>query len=816
VTDPTPFPLLDPDDEPGRALRVCAATDDTVTITQAAAARLTSIHTSTHTVAATPPARVRFTREIPGVPEERLAHLDERGIVRRGTRVAPGDLLVGRVQSSVALDASPAQRPQEEKALEALRARPDGLRDVSLRVPPKARGVVMDVRTWPASRETPASVEIELRDERPLRVGDGLRLAGEPTVRTVGAIVPDLSGDDAAWPGAYGLVRVEKVDCAEDVLEARSIGPYSLVTQQPFAGKAELGGQLVRRASREELARRGAAFVAHEMVTVKCDDVPGRVRAYETIVRGGGEIEAGLPESARVLLAHLEALGFLAEDAVPRPPPSPAAAPIFTLFEPPVPPHDVPLRLRLATSASVRARSRGALETAYTIDEQTFRAVPGGLFCERIFGPVRDYRCACGRLASVKLRGQVCGECGVEVVASKVRRERFGHVELASPVLHPWLFETTATLLGVTVAELGAVLYELQQLGGGEAATVERTGAREIRRALGEIDLARVAREPGPRGELVRTLVAARVDPASFVFDAWPVLPADLRPLVPLDGGRFATSDLNDLTRSIVQRSKRLARLAELAAPVILQHNEAVLLQRDVDALVENGLRRPPVVGPNGRELRSLASMVLGPASYAATALAGKRVDYSGRAAVVARPIARGTALLPREMVRELFRPWTYSRLEAHGHVTTLKAAKALVAAHASVAEEALAEVVRERPVIVIADDDPRALASFEIELWDELVIGLPPEMLDRLVGGVSGATVAVHVPIDDRSVAEARRALSGAPPPTLDAERWPSGWLGALAEGGDRHALVRAVLEHATDPVLDPIARTILGRPPS
>ncbi len=647
-------------------------------------------------------------------------------VVSVGSAVTPGTLLVGKRR---------------------------GERTVSLRCPPDARGVVTDVRAG----ET--SIVVVVREERPVVVGDVLGL-DDGTVDVVAEIVDDLGGADLVWPGVTGSRAVHRVAAAVVTQHARSIGPYSLVTQQPLAGKAQFGGQRVSADELDALEARGASWTAFEMITVKSDDVPGRMKLYETIVRGQPACVRIAPRATDVLECELRALGF---DVA------------FAGEE---------VGIRLLDDDAIREAMPGVVKKPETIHYRTFKPERGGLFCEEIFGDL----------------------------ASGKRHLTFGRLDLPVPVLHPWLLEPTALLLDRTPREVQEVVSCERTLAGEIAETFDATGPTALRGALAELDVVELAGRDGARGELARQLLDSHQSPAQFCFQRWPVLPPDLRPLVPLDGGRFATSDLNDLYRRAINRSNRLHRLRELTAPDVILINEMRELQAAIDAVVQNGLRGNKITS-EGRPLVSLADMLSGPKGRFATNLLGKRVDYSAVAHVVPVPgLAPDRVRVSRSVARELFMPWVYCALEAAGHVTTIKVAKRLVETHDPRAEAALDAIATGYPVVMFPLEAaaPARLASLDVEIWDAPAFGLAPSTIEAL-GVARGAAAVIHVPVDPRAKQEVRELRTANIHEPLTAE---PGWLARASAASDvGPVLVAAALRGEVDPIADPRTRRILGR---
>ena len=421
---------------------------------------------------------------------------------------------------------------------------------------------------------------------------------------------------------------------------------------------------------------------------------------------------------------------------------------IFNFFEKPKDPLSFSaIRISLASPEKIREWSHGEVKKPETINYRTFKPERDGLFCAKIFGPVKDYECNCGKYKRMKHRGVVCEKCGVEVIQSKVRRERLGHINLATPVAHIWFLKSLPSRIGnmldITLKELEKVLYceayvvtdprqsglqrgelltedRYQKLNEelGDDAFVAGMGADSIRDLLNQINVPQLAEQL--RGEMreatseaKRKKLAKRLKvveafnqssnrPEWMMLEVVPVIPPDLRPLVPLDGGRFATSDLNDLYRRVINRNNRLKRLQELNAPEIIIRNEKRMLQEAVDALFDNGRRGKTITGPNKRPLKSLSDMLKGKQGRFRQNLLGKRVDYSGRSVIVVGPELRlHQCGLPKKMALELFKPFIYNKLEERGLVTTIKSAKKMVEKERPEVWDILEEVITEHPVLL-------------------------------------------------------------------------------------------------------------------
>src|SRR6201747_1432707 len=470
---------------------------------------------------------------------------------------------------------------------------------------------------------------------------------------------------------------------------------------------------------------------------------------------------------------------------------------------------DVPtfdrIKISLASPDQILRWSHGEVKKPETINYRTFKPERDGLFCARIFGPVKDYECLCGKYKRMKYKGIVCEKCGVEVTVQKVRRDRMGHIELASPVAHIWFLKSLPSRIGLildmTLKDLERVLYfenyiviepgltplkerqlltedefyKAQDEYGNDSFTAE-IGAEAIRKLLAAIDLEKqrdeirsdVAKAPGgkKKKKLVKRLkvVEAFIDsgnrPEWMIMDVIPVIPPELRPLVPLDGGRFATSDLNDLYRRVINRNNRLKRLMELRAPDIIVRNEKRMLQESVDALFDNGRRGRVITGANKRPLKSLADMLKGKQGRVPPHLPRKRVDYSGRSVIVVGPeLKLHQCGLPKKMALELFKPFIYSRLDAKGFSATVKQAKKLVEKEKSEVWDILDEVIREHPVMLNRAPTLHRLGiqAFEPQLIEGKAIQLHPLVCAAFNADFDGDQMAVHVPLSLEAQLEAR-----------------------------------------------------------
>ncbi len=465
------------------------------------------------------------------------------------------------------------------------------------------------------------------------------------------------------------------------------------------------------------------------------------------------------------------------------------------------------IRIKLASPETIRSWSYGEVKKPETINYRTFKPERDGLFCSKIFGPVKDYECLCGKYKRLKHRGVVCEKCGVEVTQTKVRRERMGHIDLASPVAHIWFLKSLPSRIGVlldmTLREIERILYfeafvvidpGMTTLESGQLLSDEeyleaveehgdefdaRMGAEAVHDILKSIDMDSEAvnlreeisatksetklKKLTKRLKLLEEFIASGNRPEWMVMTILPVLPPDLRPLVPLDGGRFATSDLNDLYRRVINRNNRLRRLLELNAPDIIVRNEKRMLQESVDALLDNGRRGRAITGSNKRPLKSLADMIKGKQGRFRQNLLGKRVDYSGRSVIVVGPTLKlHQCGLPKKMALELFKPFIFSKLQMRGMATTIKAAKKMVEREGGEVWDILEEVIREHPVMLNRAPTLHRLGiqAFEPVLIEGKAIQLHPLVCAAFNADFDGDQMAVHVPLSIEAQLEARALM--------------------------------------------------------
>ncbi len=479
---------------------------------------------------------------------------------------------------------------------------------------------------------------------------------------------------------------------------------------------------------------------------------------------------------------------------------------ITNLFSPQMPTQVFDqIRISIASPEKILSWSYGEIKKPETINYRTFKPERDGLFCARIFGPIKDYECLCGKYKRMKYKGVICEKCGVEVTLTKVRRDRMGHIELASPVAHIWFLKSLPSRIGLlldmglkdlervlyfenyvviepglTPLKAGQLLSEEDFLKAqeehGEDAFQAGIGAEAVRDMLMALNLeqmreqirqeiAEATTELKPkklakRLKVIEAFIQSGNRPEWMIMKVIPVIPPELRPLVPLDGGRFATSDLNDLYRRVINRNNRLKRLIELRAPDIIIRNEKRMLQEAVDALFDNGRRGRVITGANKRPLKSLADMLKGKQGRFRQNLLGKRVDYSGRSVIVVGPeLKLHQCGLPKKMALELFKPFIYSRLDAQGYSATVKQAKKLVEKERPEVWDILDEVIREHPVLLNRAPTLHRLGiqAFEPVLVEGKAIQLHPLVCAAFNADFDGDQMAVHVPLSLEAQLEAR-----------------------------------------------------------
>jgi DNA-directed RNA polymerase subunit beta' len=463
------------------------------------------------------------------------------------------------------------------------------------------------------------------------------------------------------------------------------------------------------------------------------------------------------------------------------------------------------IKIGLASPEKIRSWSFGEVKKPETINYRTFKPERDGLFCAKIFGPIKDYECLCGKYKRLKHRGVICEKCGVEVTQTKVRRDRMGHIDLAAPCAHIWFLKSLPSRLGLvldmTLRDIERVLYfeayvvtdpgmtalkkyaimtedeyeaKRIELGDEFQAKMGAEGVRDLLESM-EIDMEIEKlrndltgseikiKKNAKRLKVLEAFKKSGIKPEWMVLSVLPVLPPDLRPLVPLDGGRFATSDLNDLYRRVINRNSRLRRLLELNAPEIIARNEKRMLQEAVDSLLDNGRRGKAMTGANKRALKSLADMIKGKSGRFRQNLLGKRVDYSGRSVITVGPTLKlHQCGLPKLMALELFKPFIFSKLELMGIATTIKAAKKEVEAGTPVVWDILEEVIKEHPVLLNRAPTLHRLGiqAFEPILIEGKAIQLHPLVCSAFNADFDGDQMAVHIPLSVEAQMEARTLM--------------------------------------------------------
>ncbi len=467
------------------------------------------------------------------------------------------------------------------------------------------------------------------------------------------------------------------------------------------------------------------------------------------------------------------------------------------------------IRISIASPERILKWSYGEVTKPETINYRTLKPERDGLFCERIFGPKKDWECYCGKYKRVRHKGIICERCGVEVTDSKVRRHRMGHIALAAPVSHIWFLKGIPSYLGLlldmTLKDLEQVIYfnnyvvidpadspfkKFQLLSeeeyedfimeNEESKLEVGIGAEAIKKLLGEINTKELAEEirtelangvtsVQKKGKLIKrlrlldSLISSETDPTWMVMDVLPVTPPDLRPMVQLDGGRFATSDLNDLYRRVINRNNRLQRLLEMGAPEIIVRNEKRMLQEAVDALIDNGRRGRTVVGPNNRALKSLSNIIEGKQGRFRQNLLGKRVDYSGRSVIVVGPTLKlNQCGLPKEMAIELFKPFVVNKLIERGYVQNIKSAKKMIERSDAKVWDILEEIIDGHPVMLNRAPTLHRLGiqAFEPKLVEGRAIQLHPLVCTAFNADFDGDQMAVHVPLSIEAQTEARMLM--------------------------------------------------------
>ncbi|HVN26030.1 MAG TPA: DNA-directed RNA polymerase subunit beta' [Candidatus Paceibacterota bacterium] len=642
--------------------------------------------------------------------------------------------------------------------------------------------------------------------------------------------------DNRVMVGQIYMLKLNHL--VEDKAHMRSIGPYSLITQQPLGGKAQFGGQRFGEMEVWALEGYGARHTLQEMLTIKSDDVIGRAAAYESIIRGEAIKEPNVPASFNVLVNELKSLGFN----------------IQPLYESENDRKDSfsALKISVASPDDILRWSHGEVTKPETINYRTQRPEKDGLFSERIFGPTKDYECYCGKYRRIRYKGVVCDKCGVEVTRAAVRRERIGHIALATPVTHIWFLKSIPSRLSlaldVSAQKLERVIYysayiitdikednrkealedldrelkgKLKTVGNKDKAvkgeileaadttkdylenlhvgqilseneyfTLSRkfgnifrasSGAEAVREILEKTDLRKEvqrieaelegARDPLAQSKLLRRLKMFKAmirngsRPEWMIMNTLPVLPPDLRPMVALEGGRYATSDLNDLYRRVINRNNRLKKLLEIKAPDVIVRNEKRMLQEAVDALIDNSARfGTQQLSAQRRPLRSLADMLKGKQGRFRQNLLGKRVDYSGRSVIVVGPKLKLDEMgIPKRMALELFRPFVISEIIKRGLAHNIRSASRFMEEHTSEVLAILEEVMQGKRVLLNRAPTLHRLSvqAFRPQLVEGLAIKLPPLVCAAFNADFDGDQMAVHLPLSEPAQKEAEEIMS-------------------------------------------------------
>ncbi|RDU63504.1 DNA-directed RNA polymerase subunit beta/beta' [Helicobacter sp. MIT 14-3879] len=635
----------------------------------------------------------------------------------------------------------------------------------------------------------------------------------------------DLDGKTELYDGKTGEKMKERVNVGymyilklhhlvDEKVHARSTGPYSLVTQQPVGGKALFGGQRFGEMEVWALEAYGASHTLKEMLTIKSDDIDGRYNAYKSITSNKPVGESEIPQTFYVLTKELQSLAL---DVI-----------MYDKHNEQIPLFDnndtkekkskkdfSSLQLVLASPETIRSWSYGEVKKPETINYRTLKPERDGLFCAKIFGPVRDYECICGKYKKKRFKDtvMVCEKCGVEITSSKVRRSRMGHIELVTPVAHIWYVNSLpsriGTLLGVKMKDLERVLYYEAYIvknpgdayyDNEETKKVERydvlnqeqydalyqrfehtnfiaeMGGAAVKELLEELDIIELLKKLkedikntnsdakkksiAKRLKVVESFINSKSKPEHMMLTVLPVLPPDLRPLVALDGGKFAVSDVNDLYRRVINRNQRLKRLMELDSPEIIVRNEKRMLQEAVDALFDNARNANAVKGANKRPLKSLSEIIKGKQGRFRQNLLGKRVDFSGRSVIVVGPNLRMDQCgLPKNMALELFKPHLLAKLEEKGYATTLKQANKMIEQKSDEVWECLSDIVKGYPVLLNRAPTlhKQSIQAFHPKLIEGKAIQLHPLVCSAFNADFDGDQMAVHVPLSQEAITECK-----------------------------------------------------------
>ncbi|QEK39228.1 DNA-directed RNA polymerase subunit beta' [Candidatus Nesciobacter abundans] len=621
----------------------------------------------------------------------------------------------------------------------------------------------------------------------------------------------DPSGKEVLYDGYTGLPFQRKITVGvmhimqlhhfvDSKIHARSVGPYSLITQQPLGGKSNFGGQRFGEMEVWALQGYGAAYIARECLTSKSDDLTTRIRVFQDISHGKEVFDSpGIPESFRVLLYQLRSLCLNVECLEKQ------GESLLSQRIQDIEGVDA-LRISLASERDILGWSSGEILEPETIHYRTLKPHKDGLFSERVFGPVTDYECKCGKYKGTKFQGLTCPSCGVLVTSSSVRRKRMGHVKLAAPVAHIWFTKALPSrmsiVLDISVKDMESILrfdsyiiiepassiYSYKQILSeseyhraseetGDENFFAETGPQALELLLKNIDIENEISliteklnncvKEDERKKLIRKLKIfsgfqkSNTRPEYMITRVLPVLPPDLRPLVLLDGGRFASSDINDLYRRIINRNKRLQRLIALMSPKIMIKNEMRMLQESFDALLDNSRKSRPILGANGnRVLKSLTDVLKGKDGIFRQNLLGKRVDYSGRSVIVVGPdLKLDQCGLPKEMALELFKPFVLARLVYIGFASTVRDATPMVDHKRPEVWDVLEEVIKGHPVLLNRAPTLHRLGiqAFNPILVEGKAIKLHPLVCSAFNADFDGDQMAIHIPLSIEAQLEAK-----------------------------------------------------------
>jgi DNA-directed RNA polymerase subunit beta' len=645
------------------------------------------------------------------------------------------------------------------------------------------------------------------------QIKEELKKAGLPESGKV-KLFDGRSGEPFKDPITVGYIYVMKLNhLVKDKIHMRSTGPYSLITQQPLGGKARLGGQRFGEMEVWALEGYGASHTLQEMLTIKSDDVMGRSSTFESIIRGEKIKKPSLPASFNVLVNEIKSLGLDVEIIKSEEQQEKLDKDLKDIKA---------IAIKLASPEKITSWSSGEVTKAETINYRTQRPEKDGLFSERIFGPTKDWECYCGKYKKIRYKGVVCDKCGVEVTRSIVRRERMGHINLAAPVAHIWFMRSVPSrlslILDVPLPKLEKVVYyaayivtginkdakdydskkkellaenikpglilnenEYQEFSKRFGRVIEvESGAGAIQKILENLNLkslvgdleeelketkdvnrqTRILR----RLNLAKSMIKSGIKPEWMIMTVLPVLPPDLRPMVALDGGRFATSDLNDLYRRVINRNNRLKKLLELKAPDVIVTNEKRMLQEAVDALIDNASSiGTQQLSAQRRPLKSLADMLRGKQGRFRQNLLGKRVDYSGRSVIVVGPeLKLNECGLPKKMALELFRPFVINKVIERSLAHNIKNANRFIDQGSDEVWAILEEVIADKKVLLNRAPTLHRLSiqAFKPILIEGLAVRIPPLVCTAFNADFDGDQMAVHLPLSEEAQYEAREIM--------------------------------------------------------